>query len=205
MIPNAAVQHRGKHFNLLLTRELALIQREHEQNLITHKKLERSIRRDNDRTMSIHGKKISVTPVQKKFYIRNDESSLSIVSSSINNYHDRQNLTDGKQPRISPRFYRHCFKGQRLPPIVKLNRRKQNHNDWIDDLQPKNVQKENISEQWTLINESSSKVTLPELTPIQKQIHLFMDTLPKHKGLQKGFDNFGPASLYSHPAPVAMR
>lgn len=203
MIPNAAAQHRGKHFDLLLTRELALIEREHEQNLIIHKKLERSILWDNNQRIKLHRKKISITNKEPVVNGQNEKSDSSVVSSTI----ITQTQVDETLPHISPRFHRNCMKGQRLPPLIKSNRKKRRNNDthWMPDLESTHSQKEDASEIFTVVTEELPKVSLPELTPMQKQIRSFMETLPTYKGLHRGFDNFAPASLHSRRAPVAMR
>jgi hypothetical protein len=199
MIPTATAQHLGKHFDLLLARELALIEREHKQKLIIHKKLENSIRRDNYQSTNSNRKKISIS-IEEPFHKHNEKSRSSITSTHSNN---SRNQIDEILPQMFPRYHRYCFKAQRLPPIVKLKRPKRTNNDshWP------NIQKENIHEALTLLDEDEElpKVSLPELTPIQKQIRAFLDTLPIYKGVQKGFDNFAAGSIYSFRAPVAMR
>jgi hypothetical protein len=213
MIPNASVQHRVKHFDLLLARELEYIKREHQQNLITHKNLEKSIIRDSNRTINLNRKKILI-PIHENFNEQNEKSSSSIVSSNYNHSHIQIDETPSE---VFPQFHRNCFKSRRLPPIVKLNRRKRTNNDihWIASIQSTNAQKENFSEInaqnenfsdiYTVLTDELPKVSLPEPSPLQKQIRSFMETLPTYKGLQRGFDNFAPASLYSRRAPVAMR
>jgi hypothetical protein len=208
MILNPAVQHRVKHFDLLLARELVLLGRAHEQNLITYTKLEKSIRRDSDQLSNPNLKKPSKLPPDEFYhkmpsYIP-EKTRLSI--SSTNNTQIDETL-----PQISPRRYRRtCFKPHRLPPIAKAtttNRKKRPSNDlhWVTSFQPEDTGKENISDTSTMIDEELPKAPLPELTRMQKQIHSFMGNLPTYKGVQGGFDNFAPSSLYSTRATVVMR
>jgi len=199
MIPSAAAQHRGKHFDLLLTRELAAIEREHEQNLITLQKLERSIRRDNNRSKNHPRKKIP-TLIDENSNEGTEKSSSSVISSTI--YSQTQTQIDQALPQIFRRYHRQCFKAQRLPPIVKPSRKKQKSNElnWMDALQ-----NENGDDTFTVLNERLPKLPSPDLITIQKRIHSFMEILPTYKGVQRGFDNFAPSSLYSRRAPVAMR
>ncbi|CAF2952457.1 unnamed protein product [Rotaria sp. Silwood2] len=215
MLLNATVQHRVKHYDLLLARELASIEREHEQNLITHKNLENSIRRETYRkkstlpfdeiyheqnqTLDYHKINISTNN-----YL-NDKSSSSVVSSIQN-----ESQIDETILQISSRHQRQCSKLQRLPPIIKaslLNRSKQstNNSHWMDHFRPLNKRKESFNDTLLELNEQLSKATLPRITPIEKQINSFMESLPTYTGIQRGFDNFAPSSLYSSRPPVIMK
>jgi hypothetical protein len=204
MIPSAAAQHRSKHFDQLLARELAFIERGHEQNLLTYEKLERSIRRDRKRTLNIKRNKFSLPPINEHSSRQSELSRSSFASSTTVN---QQSIINDKLPAFIPKFHRQCYKPYRLPPIVKPTRPKQSKNDlhWlaIDRIQTANNQNEIV----TFINEEIPKKTLLELTPtpIEQQIHSFMETLPIYKGVHKGFDNFAPAALHSNRTPVSMR
>lgn len=223
MILNPNAQHRVKHFDLLLAREIALLERECEQNLITYQNLENSIRRDNDRMLNSNRKNntlplgeihhehiITLDHSQKQIYTNNfsNEKSVSSYSSSNNS----QCQTDEKESKLSHKYRRHCLKPQRLPPIIKAtnvpNRRKPsttNDLHWMGHFQQSNKRKDSVHDALSKINEELPKTTLPELTPIEKQVHAFMNSLPTYTGTQRGFDNFAPSSLYSIRAPVAMK
>ena len=212
MIPSPAVQHRVKHFDLLLARELVLLGRIHEQNLLTQEKLEKTIRRDNQ-LLDATRKRTSIMsngtfehhkmPLLTK---KNSDEKSHLSGSSITNNQDQTEET------ITPRRYRRaCFKAHRLPPIVKANvsnRKKRSSKDlhWFASFQQAEIQDENVSDiATTIIEEELPKTTLPKLTPMQQEIHSFLESLPIYKGAHRGFDNFAPSSLYSTRAQVAMR
>jgi hypothetical protein len=207
MIPSPAVQHRVKHFDLLLARELVLLERIHEQNLLAQEKLEKSIRRDNQLLNSTRKKTsiISNGPFEHHkmplLTNKNSDDKSCLSASSITNNQDQIEET------FTPRYRRTCFKAHRLPPIVKANvsnRKKRPSKDlhWVASFQ----QDENVSDTvTTIIEEDLPKIPLPKLTPMQKEIHSFLESLPMYKGAHRGFDNFAPSSLYSTRAPVAMR
>jgi hypothetical protein len=203
MIPSAAAIHRGKHFDLLLARELAAIEREHEQNLITHQKLEKSIRRDNNRRKNFPQKKLSIS-IDENSNEQSEKSYSSVVSSNF--YSQNQTQINQALPQIFRRYHRLCFKAQRLPPIVKFNRKTRENNElnWIN-FRRTNMHNENDDGAFTVLIDELPKISLPESTAMQKRIHSFMEILPTYKGVQRGFDNFAPSSLYSRRAPVAMR
>ena len=216
MLLNATAQHRGKHFDLLLARELLLLEREHIQNVITLKKLERSIRRDNNQIPIPNRKKLSI-PFSDIHDEHNDTISYQNMRINRNKYSIEkprlasistivsQNQSDEATPAIFPRYRRYCMKGHRLPPLVKANksnRQKRSNKDlhWVA-----NSPQANIDQIFPVLNEELPKAPLPELSPMEKQIQSFMKSLPTYKDIQRGFDNFGPSSLYSNRAPVAMR
>jgi hypothetical protein len=193
MIPSAAAQHRSKHFEQLLARELAYIERGHELNLLTYEKLERSILHERHRTLNVKRKKSSIDENSSK---QSEISRSSLISTARPH---NPSLTNEKLPQINPKYHRQCYKSQRLPPIVKLKRTK-NDLHWIASIKSTNIENETFS----LLTEEIPK-SLPELTPIEKKIHSFMESLPANKGVQKGFDNFAPAAIYSVRSPIAMR
>ncbi|CAF2334939.1 unnamed protein product [Rotaria sp. Silwood2] len=235
MLLNSAAQHRVKHFNLLLARELSLIERKYSQNLITHQKLENSIRRANNQTLNNNRTKISMPfdniyneqtesidyhKIQINDYNNNNNNSnqkrrLSVgacsnISQNQTNSDQIDEFSDDTSSFMSLRRRRFCTKSQRLPPIVKAtisNRQKRENktHQWMTNLPQSNKSQENVNEQLIILNEETSKSNLPELTPIQRQVRSFLETLPTYKGVQRGFDSFGPASLYSHHASVAIR
>ncbi|CAF1105642.1 unnamed protein product, partial [Rotaria sordida] len=160
MLLNATAQHRVKHFDLLLARKLAFIEREHEQNIIIHKNLENSIRRDTNRkktTLSFD--EIYHEPHQTLNYYKmnfsknnylNDKSSSSVVSSN-------QSQDDEIILQTSSKYQRQCSKHQRLPPIIKaslLNRQKQSTDElhWIHHLRQTNKRKESFNETYLELN-----------------------------------------------------
>ncbi|CAF0801754.1 unnamed protein product [Rotaria sp. Silwood1] len=118
---NAIAQHRLKHINLLLAHELALIEREHEKNLIAYKNLTTSICRDYDRISNLNQNKISLSideiydeqsqtfdypkkQLSTNNYL-NDKSCSSIISS---NYTRSQ--IDVSIVRNSSKYRRQCSK-----------------------------------------------------------------------------------------------
>jgi hypothetical protein len=232
MNPNANVQHRVKHFDLLLARELSFIKREHSQNLLTHQKLENSIRRANNQSSSNNHRPRKSVQFDNTFNGQTDsfdynKPRTNSISINLNQKHClsfsgnsgmSQNQSSTEQmdelsddtSYLSLRRRRFCTKAQRLPPIVKATisnrpRRESKTNQWMESFQQLNIRKENVSEPFTILNEESSKPKLPELSPLQRQVRSFLETLPTYKGVQRGFDSFGPSSLYSNRAPVAIR
>ncbi|CAF3354029.1 unnamed protein product [Rotaria socialis] len=217
MLVNATVQQRVKHFDRLLSQELSLIKREHEQNLITHKNLVNFIRRDTNRTLNSNRKKISFK--SDEFYCEQKEKSnhhtIEISTNgkshlSISSVNNSPNSSDEKFVEMNSKFRRQCTKTQRLPPIIRSNisnRQKQTMNDlhWMSHLQKSKKHRDSSGEIFSQLDEESFEETLPALTPIEKQIQSFMTSLPMYTGIQKGFDNFAPSSLYSSRTPVIMK
>ncbi|CAF0733873.1 unnamed protein product [Rotaria sp. Silwood1] len=237
MLLNSAAQHRVKHFNLLLARELSLIERKHSQNLITHQKLENSIRRANNQTLNNNRTKISI-PFDNIYNEQTESIDHHKIRMNDNNTNNNNNNSNPKRRLsigacctisqnqansdqidefsedtssfISLRRRRFCTNSQRLPPIVKAtlsNRQKRENktHQWMINLPQSSKSKENVNEQLTILDEEPSQSNLPELTPIQRQVRSFLETLPTYKGVQDGFDSFAPASLYSNRASVAIR
>jgi hypothetical protein len=229
---NSTTQHRVKHFDLLLARELSLLEREHSQNLITHQKLENSIRRANNQSTNNNRNKqcIPFDNIYNEQAESLDYHKIRLTNDN-NNSNQRRRLSNGVNSTISQtptiidqiddfsdesssfslfRRRRVCTKHQRLPPIVKANilhrqRRDSKNLHWMTNIQQSNIHKDDGNEPFTMLNEESSKPNLPELTPIQRQVRSFLETLPTYKGVQHGFDSFAPASLYSNRAPVTIR
>ena len=233
MLLNSAAQHRAKHFNLLLARELSLIKREHEQNLITHQKLENSIRRATNQSSNTNRSKISI-PFDHIYNEQTESLDYSKIHfNDNNNNHSNQKrrlsfgvnssisqnqtntdqtgeFSDDTSSVISVRRRRFCTKVQRLPPIVKasvLNRQRygSKSHQWMTNFQQSNKPQENINEQIRMLNEESTRTNLPELSPIQRQVRSFLETLPTYKDIRHGFDSFGSSSLYSSRSPVIIR
>ncbi|CAF3403798.1 unnamed protein product [Rotaria socialis] len=273
MLLNSAAQHRVKHFNLLLARELSYIERTHSQNLMSHQKLENSIRRANNQILNNNRTKICMPfdniyneQTESIDYHKmriNDQININgntntntanttIITATANsnnnniaNYnHNNPNLkrrlsiggsstisqnqanfdpivdefSDDTSSFISLRRRRFCTKSQRLPPIVKAtistrHKREPKNQQWVTNLPQSNnnnnnnnnKSKDDVHEHLTMLNDESLKSTLTELTPIQRQVRSFLETLPTYKGAQNGFDSFGPASLYTNRSPVAIR
>jgi len=188
MIPSAAVIHREKHFNLLLARELNYLEREHEQNLLTIEKLEKYVEFEHNRTKALRRRRHYLSPIRHKSIERPEPST---IESSIVNSYDQSDVSTSSNHR---KYHRACFKAQRLPPLIKSKRHKQT-----------NPHSNPQSDNFTLISEPLPSISLPKLTILDKQIQTFMEALPKYQGLEKGFDNFAPSSLYSNRARIAMR
>jgi hypothetical protein len=229
MVSNSIVQHRAKQINLLFTRELSLIEREHSQNVITHQKLENSLRRASDQFSDPTQMKISIPFKQ----IYNEQKGCldyhQIRDSNINSIHkyrlsfgaasiinsmnpnqtnfDRSDefSDDALSSYISFRRRRFCTKPQRLPPIIKPKRENKSPN-WTPSPPETHRAKEDQFKQFTPINdEVSSPIPPPELAPIDRQVRSFLESLPTYKGVQDGFDSFAPASLYTIRTPILIR
>ena len=230
MLQNSIVQHRAKHADLLLARKLSLIEREHSRNLVTHEKLEKSIRCANHQSSNYNRRKLSLpfdniyneprgsinyhnirsnnnNPKRRSSFGTNSSSSNSQTQGCPNHIND---FTDDSLSYLSLRRRSNCTKYQRLPPIVKANLSNQNKREsktepWITHFQQVNLSQENVDDPFTISNEDISKPNLTELSPIQQQVRSFLETLPSYKGVQRGFDNFGPASLYTNPTLISIR
>lgn len=208
MMINQATQHRVKHFDLLLSRELSLIQRQYEQHLITHEKFERSIRHQkeekkislpltsiyNEATNTIDYKKLrqKVTKHDPNAIHRSSIDLSSLLNTSTDVSSDE---TPVKKPRKSRRL---CTKAHPLPPIIKANVPHPRHLPaekdihWISQIQSLNKEKE-------------SRLTYSTDSTVDEHLHSFLETLPAPQEIHYGFDSFGSSALYSTRAPVAMR
>ncbi|CAF3706470.1 unnamed protein product [Adineta steineri] len=235
MFLNSNVQSRVRHYDLLLTRELSFIKREHIQNLITYQKLENSIRRDNEQISNNNRTKISIpfnniynertesidyhkvcnignttTTTNNNNNNSNQKRRLSSSTSSNMSQNQMDDFDDDTSSYMSMRNRRYSTKSQRLPPMVKATisigqKRKSKTQHWMTNFQETKRSKENSNEPFTILIEETSSPNLPEPTPLQRQVCSFLDTLPTYKGVQHGFDSFAPASLYSNRTPIAIR
>jgi len=221
MVSNTLVQNPDKHFDLLISRKIVLIKRQHEQNLITYKKLEKIILHESKRIPICRGKKISI-PLdevykEKNAIINQHEKRMQTNDDPIENsdvpMDNSDNLPDQLDDKPSqpvPKYRRPCVKARRLPPIVPshvTNREKRSSNpvDRMSSAQQSNKQNENVNGIYVAFHQELSKRILRETSHVSKQIHSFMGTLPAYKGAQKGFDNFASSALYSTRATVAIR
>ncbi|CAF1201629.1 unnamed protein product [Adineta ricciae] len=221
MFFNSNLQHRVKHYDLLLSRELANLQREHSQNLITYEKFENSIRRDSKQNCQMSRRKIS-TPSEYSCHEQIDafdyrkvcsNSFKRRLSSSTSSNHSQHQLDDFDDDTVSYSSFkqrRYSTKNQRLPPMVKAtsNERGKNRNKnqyWMANFQQTNKSKENPFEPFTIVIEETPVPIRPEPTPLQRQIRSFLNNLPTYRGIQNGFDNFAPSSLYSNRPPIVIR
>ena len=209
MLINQATQHRVKHFDLLLSRELALIQRQFEQHLITHEKFERSIRHNKDeKKISLPLKDIYDEDTEKVNYKKirqkvtkidgntNHQTSIDLLSLIQTSSDVSTNEISTRKPKKSRRL---CTKAHPLPPIVKakiVSPRRVIHYEkdlhWLSQIQSMNKGKE-------------SRLTHSTDSTVDEHLHSFLDSLPAPQEIHYGFDSFGPSSLYSTRAPVAMR
>lgn len=218
MVTNSLIQHRTKHFELLLARELSLIEREHSQNLAIHQKLENSIRQANNQFSNTQRNKISL--LSDSLYNERIGSKqnrlLSLGTIGSNSSQNQTNLdqlddfSDDTSSYNSFRRRRHCTKTQRLPSITRPNisnqQKQENKNQHrMASFQQSNLTKENLNQPFTIFNDEITKPNLSEFTPIQRQVRSFLETLPTYKEVQHGFDSFAPASLYSNRAHIAIR
>ncbi|UJR33861.1 hypothetical protein I4U23_021282 [Adineta vaga] len=224
MFLNSNIQNRVKHYDLLLSRELAYLKREHSQNLITYQKLENTIRRDS-KQIFLHNRRKLSTPLD---YIYNDQidsfdyhklstngnmnqQKRRLSSSTSSNYSHNQldDFDDETISYTSSKQRRYSTKNQRLPPVIKTNlseqsKRKTKTQHWMTNFQQTKRSKENSFEPFRILIEETSNPILPEPAPLQRQIRSFLDTLPTYKGIQNGFDNFAPSSLYSNRSSLIV-
>lgn len=195
MIPSAAVQHRLKHFDQLLAEELTYLQRGYEQNLIIYEKFEKSIRRDCDQMKTLKRKKhLRTSTIDDDSVVSLSQAPSSIVTSTYVSNNSE------KLPKIAPKFHRHCFKAQRLPPIVKLPRKK-NELSWLKNRSSTNDE----NQPFTYIGDELPQMSRLESGNIDERIQSFIGTLPPNQGVQKGFDNFAAAALYSRRSAILMK
>lgn len=214
MIFNSITQHRAKHIDLLLARQLALIKREHAFNLLTHQRLENSIRRMNDQPSKL------ATPFNQ---IENKPNgSMESHHQRSSNQKRRLSIGTGSTSSASSRYYleefsddvptssqrrRLCTKAQRLPLISRPTERKRvNPNrQWMTNFQPIDLTTEHFPESLPILNDEISKPIREELTPLQRQVRAFLAKLPPNKEIQHGFDGFAAAALYSNRGTIAIR
>lgn len=242
MILNPTAQHRLKYINQSFARELSLIERKHSQNLHSHQKLENSIRRACNQTLSNNRAKVCI-PFDNIYNEQTDSIDYNKIRTndqmSTHNLNSRMNSSSNLKRRvsiggssimsqnpvhtdsidefsddtasfISVRRRRFCTKAQRLPPIVKASistrQKRDPKNHWTTNTpQSNNKSRDNGHEKLPMLYDESTKSIKVELTPIQRQVRSFLETLPTYKGVQRGFDSFGPASLYTNRAPVVIR
>lgn len=221
MILNSIAQHRARHIDLLLARQLASIEREHAQNLLAHQKLENSIRRNSYQSTTNHlrkhsspfhhieQKQIGSIESQQLRHSNQNKRRLSIgtgsSSASSRNYLDE--CSDNFSTSTSSQRRRYSTKYQLLPPITRTNQtnqRKRDHSKqhWMANLQRIDMNKEYLPESWPIFNDELSKPIQEELPPLQRQIRAFLATLPSNKETRHGF----PATaLYSNRAAIAIQ
>jgi len=229
MLLNSNVHNRVKHFDILLARELSLIEHEYSQNLMTYQRLENSIRRDNKQSSNSNRTKISI-PFNNIYNQRTESIDYHKVCSIGNNNNDNSNqkrrLSSSTSSNMSQnpiddsdndtssskslRYRRYCTKNQRLPLMLKAaisnrQKRKSQNYHWMESYQQLKKPKDNANEPFRIFLGKSSNPSLPQPSPIQKQVRSFLETLPTYKGIQHGFDNFAPASLYSNRSPIIIR
>lgn len=192
MQQNSNIQHRAKHFDLLLARKLAFIEREHYQNLLLHQKLENSIRRASLQSSNVKKPK-SIVPFETSYKDRRTSNACSTNNQTRVSSDHFDELSDDSLSSVSFRTRLYTGKNQRLPSITKTNKQKSTY-QWLNPFQ----EMDSFSNQ-------TNKTILPEISPIQKQIRSFLDRLPRYEGIQRGFDSFAPASLYTNRAPVIIR
>lgn len=221
MVTNPHVQNRVKHFDQLLSREIELIQRQHEQALVRYKKLEQNIRYESKKIPKCTRQKISIpleeihngenqTNKPNKKRMHTDDDSREKFNISIENFNHRSNQSNEKPTQPVLKYRRLCTKSQRLPPIVpshipRRDKRSNNNPHWRTNFQQSNKENDNMNDIVSALNEQFSKRTARETTETEEQVESFKKTLPKNEGVQKGFDNFAPSALYSTRATVAMR
>ncbi|UJR13459.1 hypothetical protein I4U23_000473 [Adineta vaga] len=215
MVTNPHVQSRVKHFELLLSREKVLLERRYDQNISTYKKLEQTIRHESKKIPICSRRKESI-PIDELYNEENrpENQRKKRIHSFDNPYNksttNQTQFSNEKTSPFLPKYRRLCTKAHRLPPItgacipstekrIHQQRIRQNDNETIDR------ESEILNDLIKDINDQLSKRTTTETNKVDRQVHSFMDTLPEYKGLQKGFDNFGPSSLYSTRVTVAMK
>lgn len=215
MIFNSITQHRAKHIDLLLARQLALIEREHAFNLLTHQRLENSIRRINDSSSKLstpfnqfENKSNGPSESHQQRY-SNQKRRLSVgtgSSSSASSRHYLDELSDDLSTSSQRR--RVWTKSQRLPPISRPTERKRVHpsnRHWMNNFQAIDLTKEHFPSTLPILNDEISKPIREELTPLQRQVRAFLAKLPSNKEIQHGFDGFAAAAHYSNRNTIAIR
>ena len=207
MLVNAAVQHRVKHFDLILSRELAFLQRQYEQHLITHDRFSRAVRHQTSTTnvsrpfKEIYNEETETLDYQKmkkKMKTSDDHHQRrrpSIDTSILSQIH-----SDVSSHVSQPSRRRHCTKAQPLPPISS-HRQQQRRVDPLNSRYEKDLH-------W-MSHFSPAKKDAPsrssENGSVDDEIQSFLQTLPTANEIQYGFDSFAASSLYTTRASIAMR
>ena len=212
MAVNLAVLHRAKHFDLLLSRQLESIQREHGVNATIHQKLKNAIRREYPRHHislpfdEIYDRRTETFDHRKMCLKRNDGwKSMVHLSTDISTIAPTQTDASASNPILesSPHRRRHCTKVQLLPPIVRPNeshRGKQTSRDLlrIFPLRTPTVAEANPSD-------PMSSRTVDSMALVQAKVDNFLQALPPSKNVRSGFDSFALASLYVTRTPICIR
>ena len=209
MLVNAAVQHRVKHFDLILSRELAFLQRQYEQHLISHDRFARAVRHQtkesnvspplkeiyNEETQTVDYRKLRKKK-KKKFADRRpsiESSVLSQLQSDVSSSHETSS-------QLSQSRRRYCTKAQPLPPICSHRARRTSRSSyekdfhWISNFSPSTS---------TLVKENDAR--LNDFGAVDEEIQSFLRTLPNANEIHHGFDSFASSSLYSTRGAVPMR
>ena len=212
MAVNLAVLHRAKHFDLLLSRQLVSIQREHGVNSSIHQKLENTIRREYPRNHislpfdEIYDERTETFDHRKMRLKRNDDLN-AMVHSSTDNSSVTQNQTDASasNPSLesSPRRRRYCTKVQFLPPIVRPNKSHRGKLTSRDLPRMSPLRTPAVAEG----NPSGpmSNRTVDSMALVQTKVESFLQTLPTSKNVRSGFDSFASASLLVTRTPIRIR
>lgn len=212
MLLNPICHQRLKHFDLLLAKELTIIEREHFYNIVSHRKLENTIRQDSTKTSINERRNVSI-PFDDIFNERTgtidchryqvfqrhtgqQQNSHSTVnnrfercrSSNVGKYHNEDLLAKSKVPR--------------LPAIIKASlnvreRRDSKNMHWMTTLEQIHRKKPKDPEVFAIWNDDATMKSEPKRTVIQQQVRTFLNTLPIYQGVHKGFDSFGVNSLHS--------
>ena len=207
MVTNPHVQSRVKHYEILLSREVVLLERQREHNLTTLKKLEQTIRHESKK-IPICSRRKDLVPLEERHSAKNQQNRNAHALGRSQNTRT-QGSNENASPFV-PKFRRLCTKAHRLPPITKScipsteqritnDRVRRLDNETID------IENEDLHDLLVTITNQLAKHSASETTKVDKQVHSFIEALPEYKGVQQGFDSFAPSSLYSTHATVAMR
>lgn len=208
MVTNPHVQSRVKHYDLLLARELVLIERKHEHNLVIHKKLEQTIRHES--------RKI---PMCSRKQILSEDEIVEPPPPNINPHKRRAQReyssakatgANAKPSVLMPKFRRLCSKAHRLPPITTaciapLGERMDKERLWREGKQAIDKENEAYNERMSVQRDKLMKRMKSDTNVANDHYVSFRDTLEEYEGVQPGFDSFAASAIYSTRAPVAMK
>lgn len=212
---NNTVQHRVKHFDQLLGKEMAYLSREYQQNLSTIDKFERSIRHQTDKKKvslsidEIYDKQTETIDYNKLKRTPNGEHDFPCAgtddeSSQIQTESEVSSLATSNESVAVRR--RHCMKADKLPPIYRPQRNNRSKlfksQQWTSSFGCLDRQKQHSNKS---LGKDHRFIKTKDFSSIDSHVQLFLNDLPPSKDIQFGFDAFGPSSLYSNRLPVIMR
>ncbi|CAF0968502.1 unnamed protein product [Didymodactylos carnosus] len=195
------VQHRIKQQDLLLQKQLSYLSRESKKRLILYNKEAEDIRQSRP-----------ITQVSMKFNEIYDERTdmldydkIRQIGLNIGSPSQRVDAVPSDTSLHTKRKLWGCTKTTFLPPIVKSFIRKRSLNNsssfrtnatkWMATFQRPNISEDN--KVMFDIPDGEEILTLPNISPMQRQVRLFIEKLPVYSGTQTGFDSFRRSSFYT--------